>query len=225
GWQDPRIVKTAEVADWEPIVLQLERLGVRPEDVDTIVLSHVHFDHAGQLGHFPKATVYLQKAEMDFIKFVQGYREGPTKARLRGSFLRVDADTLAVIEKEGRLQLVDGYGDLGPGLQIVPALNTHSPGCQMLVVNTVSGPMVLAGDAVYERGNITHANPMGTNMGSNLECILNFEKILDLAGGKIEMVIPAHDPAIFSYWPSWKMGETYVTEIALTPGQRSLKPG
>lgn len=224
GWEDPKVLKYAGTVGWEPIILQLDRLGIKPDDVDTIVLSHMHLDHGGQTSHFPKATIFLQNAEMEFINAANRLPDERTKSRLLSYYLPADVEALRVAGREGRLVLVEGYCDLDLGLKIVPAINTHTAGCQMMLVNTAAGEMVLTGDTAYDRNNITKVIPMGTNMGSNFQCIMNFERILKLAGGKLERVVNPHDIDTFSYWPSWQMGDTQVAEIALAPGQRSLKP-
>ncbi|MDO8674178.1 MAG: N-acyl homoserine lactonase family protein [Dehalococcoidia bacterium] len=224
GWEDPNKIEDYGVMRWEPITLQLDRLGLKPDDVDTIVLSHLHLDHCGQVRRFPRAKIFVQRAEMDFVDFADNYQPGITRGRFLGYYPKADRETIRAVAKEGRLVLIEGYHDLTPGLKLVPALNTHTAGCQMLLVNTAAGQTVLTGDTAYSRNNIIQAIPSGTSMGSAFECLLNFERIMKLADGNINRVVNTHDPDMFSYWPSWRQGETQVTEIALAPGQRSLKP-
>ena len=223
GWEDPEALRANNTVDWEPIVEQLGRLGVKPADVDTVVLSHLHFDHAGQSQYFPKATFYVQKSEMDYVDWAFSYPLDGPKGFLTTAYSRPDVDALRDYARQGRLALVDGYHDLGPGLKIAPALDTHTPGSQMLVVNTSRGALVLTGDAVYTRGNITEWKPLGFQQGSTIQEIKVFERVLNLVGGNMELVVTPHDPDTFSLWPSWKSGRSMVAEIALAPRQKSVR--
>jgi N-acyl homoserine lactone hydrolase len=224
GWEDPQYLKLYGIVDWEPITVQLARLGVKPEDVDTVVLSHMHLDHVGQIRHFANATFYLQKTELDYVDWAMSYPvEGP-RTFYSWAFDKNDLAALKHLAQEGRLVLTDGYHDVGSGLKIVPALHTHSPGCQMLVVNTAVGQMVVTGDVAYTRLNITSWTPLGFHQGSTIEGMKAYEKVMNLVGGNIDLVVPSHDPDTFSYWPSWQSGATMVAEVALAPGQASLRP-
>ena len=49
---------------WISPVRMLAELGVQPDDVTDIVISHAHFDHMGSIGKFPKAQIYIQKSEL-----------------------------------------------------------------------------------------------------------------------------------------------------------------
>ena len=50
----------------DDVVSRLSTLGVRPEEIDHVVVSHLHFDHAGGLQFFPHATIYVQETELRF---------------------------------------------------------------------------------------------------------------------------------------------------------------
>ena len=93
---------------------ELRRLGLTRSDVTDVILTHLHFDHAGgavdpggQLA-FPSATYHLQRRHWEWA-------HRPSE-RDRGSFR---ANTLAGLEAAGRLQLLDGETELFPGIRVL----------------------------------------------------------------------------------------------------------
>jgi N-acyl homoserine lactone hydrolase len=111
---------------------QLAQLGLGVQDVDRIVLSHLHLDHAGYLKYFPHAQVYIQKQE---------YQYGFSAARPVSYFLE-DYNSPDV-----RWQLREGDWELVPGLTLL-STRGHTPGHQSAVVELPrSGTCVLPFDA------------------------------------------------------------------------------
>src|SRR4051794_11199372 len=119
---------------------QLAEIGVAPDDVDYLGLSHLHVDHVGNVGLFPEVTVLLQRAE-----YAAGY--GPNPQELIEALA---PDTYAALDRE-RIQTVDGDHDLfGDGTVVLKALPGHTPGHQGLLVHLRdSGPILLATDIAY----------------------------------------------------------------------------
>ncbi|MBI5241254.1 MAG: N-acyl homoserine lactonase family protein [Elusimicrobia bacterium] len=132
---------------------QLERGGVRLEDVRWVMLSHLHWDHTGRLDAYPNATVVADRREWDAQ--AQKTRTGP----LPGEF------DPAAMEAKLRLRLADlagapAYGVFDHGLDLFQDgsvylidLSGHSPGSLGLWVNLDSGPVLLAGDAAWVLDN------------------------------------------------------------------------
>ena len=118
---------------WEPdgLLRSLGRLGVRPEEVDLVVTTHLHWDHAGGLTRrgphgrveltFPRARHVAQRAEWDFALHPD--------PRSRAGY--VDEDLLPVAEA-GLLELVEGEAEVVPGL-VVRQTGGHTPGHQLVV--------------------------------------------------------------------------------------------
>jgi len=117
---------------------RLAVLGLRGADVTDVINTHLHFDHAGNNDAFPNASFYVQRlhyeAAIDNPAFPNQYW------RLSG----VD------------YHLLDGETDLGDGVSVFPTPG-HAPGHQSILVSLDSGhQMILCGDAIYEKDNITH---------------------------------------------------------------------
>lgn len=125
-----------------PITNGLSALGIGPEDVQTIILSHLHYDQCNNLDLFPSARVVLQRKEWEFACSPMGGR-----GHCGQYFTEIYLANLRAIEAEGRMLLVDGDTAFAPGLDLI-TLFGHSMGSQGLVVRTADGAcLVLAGDA------------------------------------------------------------------------------
>lgn len=119
---------------------QLGEIGVTPDEVDYVGLSHLHVDHVGNVGLFPRANVLLQRAEYE-----AGY--GPDAKQLIEALA---PDSYAALDRD-RIHAVDGDHDVfGDGTVILKALPGHTPGHQGLLVHLRhAGPILLAGDIAY----------------------------------------------------------------------------
>lgn len=122
------------------IVDQLKALGLRPEDITYVAVSHAHFDHAGQVNDFPNATLIIQRAELDAMADTatasQHYIDGALfSTHVAGGSLK-------------RVKVVDGDVDLfGDGTLKTIWTPGHTPGSMALLVDLKhAGPYVLSGD-------------------------------------------------------------------------------
>lgn len=123
--------KAADIFGVKPLTAEelLAPLDLRPEDIDLVVNTHLHFDHAGGNTYrdaegglrvaFPNARYVVQQAELDVVD-----KKNP---RIVNSFIRDDFQPL--LDEPDRLQPVDGPHDLGHGIHLIPAPG-HTPGMQ-----------------------------------------------------------------------------------------------
>jgi glyoxylase-like metal-dependent hydrolase (beta-lactamase superfamily II) len=121
----------------------LARFGVRGEDVDHVVLTHMHFDHIGNVGLFPNATFSISGAEYDFWT-------GPFADRdhLRIATEPDEVASVAALHEAGRLTFVPDRLELFPGL-VATTVRGHTAGQMIVEVATDSGRVVLASDAIH----------------------------------------------------------------------------
>ena len=120
----------------EELSARLHQRGVRPDDVDVIVFSHLHFDHSGGTAEVPDARVVVQRAEWE-----AGHDQ---KLIEMGIYDPVDYD------HGHEVQQVDGEHDVfGDGRVVCIPTPGHTPGHQALRVELDSGPAVLTGDCIY----------------------------------------------------------------------------
>lgn len=186
----------------------LARLEVAPDDVDDVVLTHLHYDHAGNLDLFPHAVVHLQEAEIAYCTgrcMCHATLRRPYEAR----------DVAAVIERlyAGRLRYVDGDAELAPGLSL-HRLGGHTAGLQVVRVHTARGYVVLASDAAHywDHARAGRPFPIVLNVA---EMLAAHERLRQLADGP-DHVIPGHDPAVRAAFPAWR-GDADVVALHLPP--------
>lgn len=165
----------------------LNAIGVLPEDVDTVIITHLHYDHAGNMDKLPNARFVLQEREMGFATGRYMRHE-----LMRSPFELSDVQLMVALNYSGRVDFADGDYELAPGVRLhhVPG---HSPGLQAVTVETLSGRVCLASDAAHFHENISAGRPFPvvTNVAETLE---GHEKVRRLVGDP-KQLIPGHDPA------------------------------
>jgi glyoxylase-like metal-dependent hydrolase (beta-lactamase superfamily II) len=168
-------------------------LGIAPQQVTDIVISHSHWDHVDGADLFPRATVWIQKEEYDYYVGPQG------EVLHTGGADADDAKMLAELNKAGRVQLVDGDAkDILPGITVYTG-GKHTFASQFAGVKTTAGTVVLASDNAYLYENLEKKLPIAQTLdaASNLKAQ---ERMLALAASP-SLVIPGHDPAVFERFP------------------------
>lgn len=171
----------------------LKPLGIAPEAVTELIVTHLHYDHAGGLHLFPNARLHMQSAEMAFAT-------GPCMcdAHLRAPFT---ADHVCEAVKRvysGKVIFYEGDAQVAEGIT-VHCIGGHSRGLQCVRVKTKSGWMVLASDAshYYENFMAHKAFPIVVDMD---DMIAGFDRLVDLASDQ-KLIVPGHDPLVRKLFP------------------------
>lgn len=170
----------------------VEELGV--ERVDHLVLSHLHFDHTGHIGDLGRSTIHIQRREMEFwFGPHAGIGEYPSLC---------DPDDLAHLVRanvEGRVRWIDGDADLVPGVTL-HLVGGHTPGSQVMRVQTSNGPVVLAADASHFYANYEHRVPYA--IAHTVPLMYEaFTRMAQLAHPG-DVVVPGHDPGVMERFAS-----------------------
>ncbi|MGI9401690.1 MAG: N-acyl homoserine lactonase family protein [Rhizobiaceae bacterium] len=166
----------------------LREIGIRAEDVNTLIITHLHYDHAGGLAQFPNATIHLQAAEMAFAT-------GPCMCHetMRMPFSADHVCQMIHRIYSGRVAFHDGDGQIADGVT-VHCIGGHSRGLQAVRVRTASGWLCLASDAAHYYENAFFKKPFPIVV--DLEDMLTgFNRVIELASDK-RLVIPGHDPLV-----------------------------
>jgi len=166
----------------------LRLLGVEAGEVGEVILTHLHYDHAGTLTDFPKARFHLQVAE-------PAYATGPCMCdpKARAVF---DVENIVDYVRSlfaGRIIFHDGDKRLAPGLWLhkVPG---HSVGLQAVRVFTKRGWVIVASDAAHLYANMAHKNPF-PHFVDEEALQKSVERIADLAPS-LDHIVPGHDPGV-----------------------------
>jgi len=178
-----------------PIAEGLKKVGIDPENVTDVIISHMHYDHAGNYELFPAAKFHLQEREMAFCTGrCMCYHE------VRHPF-DVE-DVKAMIDKLfiGRVHFYNGDAELVPGITL-HRTGGHSDGLQVVRVNTARGWVVLASDAAHFYANIEQARPYPIvfNVGDMMD---GYEIVKKLADSP-DHIIPGHDPLVLQRYPAF----------------------
>ena len=185
----------------------LAELGIDCATVPYVIVTHLHYDHVGNLEKFPMATFVVQDDEMAF--WTGRYA---SRAHFR-SIVEVE-DVIHLVRENfaGRVRFVDGSEEIVPGIA-VHHVGGHAPGLQVVRVATERGNVVLASDATHFYANIETDSPF--SVITDLRRMYSaFDLVRSLADSP-EHVIPGHDPQVMERFPPAKAGlEDMVVRIA-----------
>jgi glyoxylase-like metal-dependent hydrolase (beta-lactamase superfamily II) len=170
----------------------LTRLGVDCDRVEEVVVTHLHYDHAGTLADFPSARFHLQESEMAFAT---------------GRWMLDDAERFAytpehvceMVHKvfERRVAFHAEDGEVAPGVT-VHRMPGHTMGLQVVRVPTRRGHVVLASDATHYYENWTRRAPFSI-CWSEPDLGASYERLEQLADSP-DHVVPGHDPLVRSFY-------------------------
>ncbi|MCK7615134.1 N-acyl homoserine lactonase family protein [Roseibium sediminicola] len=171
----------------------LAPLGLSPDDITTVIVTHLHYDHAGGLKHFPNATIHLQAAEM-------AYATGPCMCHgtLNAPFTADHVCEAVQRLYSGRVVFHEGGGEVREGVT-VHRTGGHSKGLQVVRVLTEAGWLCLASDASHYYENFLEAKPFPIVVDLD-DMLRGFKTIQALASSK-DLVVPGHDPLVRQLFP------------------------
>jgi N-acyl homoserine lactone hydrolase len=177
---------------------QLGKIGLKPSDINYVILGHMHLDHAGNVGKFPGATIVYQRDEIVNAFWPKpGFSGGYITtdfSMLRSPVGSSQPNAQKVIELDGDLDL---FGDGSIYIHRQPG---HTPGSEMAVVRLPkTGPIVLTSDNCYLMENlqkdILPSVGLAYNPAGILEAYAWIKRLMTTEGAD---VIFAHDPETFN---------------------------
>jgi glyoxylase-like metal-dependent hydrolase (beta-lactamase superfamily II) len=197
GFYRPKFVDSWKPAGYTKPSDALAALGVKPENVTDIVISHVHWDHLDGVDLFPKARVWIQRDEYEHYTNDSG-------AVLDRAIDPDDAKMLAGLKRAGRVNLIPGDStEIIPGITVFTG-GKHTYASEFATVHASlaggrTGTIVLASDNAYLYENLERHRPIAQSLDtlSNLHAQ---ERMAHLASEQ-RLIVPGHDSDVFVRFP------------------------
>ncbi len=173
------LVDCAGYADRTQFFDALRERGLAAADIDAVVLTHLHFDHAVNARFFPAARVYVARAEYDYAEW--SARQAPY------------GDPYTVDDPDGLLgplktELVGGELDLAPGVRLFPSPG-HTPGMLSVLVHTPEGRVAIVSDAAKSVSELITGQVFPSAAVDDAQATRSIERFL----AEADYIIPGHD--------------------------------
>jgi len=167
----------------------LSSLGVNVATQRDVILTHLHYDHMGHYASFPQARFWVTDDEMAFWTGRYASREG-----YKVVIEEEDILGMVALNFRGRVKFVDNVATVAPGITLHP-VGGHSPGLQMVRVQTDKGTIVLASDVAHFYENFEADRPF-TIVHSLMDMYRAFDAMHELVDTP-RNIVPGHDPLVF----------------------------
>lgn len=196
------------IPSWISPVRLLAELGITPDQVTDIILSHAHYDHMGSIEQFPRAQLYLQKKEL--LSWVEAMALPKQFGVLTLPLDPEDIHNALRAAEEHRLTLLEGDVDHVLEGVHVRSGSGHTMGQQFVTIETAKGRYVVSGDCVYGAANLTGLKkdgvyaPLGAGIGSAWDQLKTMDRIHREVSGDLERVIILHDFERWKQFTIWK---------------------
>lgn len=188
---------------WQPRLVcspaeGLAMIGVDAAKVRDVIVTHLHFDHAGTLDEFAAARFHLQELEMR-------YATGPHMAHafFNGAYSVGHVTRMVEHVYEGRVAFHSGDAELAPGITL-HLIGGHTLGIQSVRVRTRRGWVVLASDASHFYDNVEESAPYPI-VHDVAGMLAGFTRLRSLATSP-DHIIPGHDPKVMERYPAASAG-------------------
>jgi glyoxylase-like metal-dependent hydrolase (beta-lactamase superfamily II) len=191
---DPAMAKKRGRTILRPVGEGLKAIGIDPDTVEHVIVTHLHYDHTGNYDLFPRARYHLQDMEMAFAT-----GRHMCHAQMRVPF--EEEDVVAMVRKvfAGRIEFHDGDDELASGLTL-HRIGGHSMGLQSVRVRTRRGHVVLASDAAHLYRHLDEGRvfPITYNVADVIEGYRTLKRLASSAAH----IVPGHDPKVLVCYPS-----------------------
>lgn len=192
-----------------PVEQGLRAVGVDPATIGDVIISHMHYDHAGNHDLFPQARYHVQDEEMAFCT-----GRAMCHDVMRAPFEAADVKAMVGRLFSGRVVFHEGQSELAPGLTL-HRVGGHTRGLQVVRVRTARGWVVLASDAAHFYANWHQRRPFPIveNVAAYLEAFRVIEQLADSP----DHVIPGHDPLVLQRYPLARPDVEAIVRLDLPP--------
>jgi N-acyl homoserine lactone hydrolase len=170
------------VIEGEDTIGRLKKLGLTPDDIDTVILTHLHYDHLANIHLFRKADIIINR---------KGWHVAlHPPHRFFDSFPKPILNYMQQ-EMMGQIRLVADREVVLPGIEVIWT-GGHTVCSQAVKIQTEQGAVILAGDVAFLFENIETEHPIGYAINVQ-DCVLAIMRLKQEGG----LVLPNHDPLVY----------------------------
>ena len=184
-----RLAVRLDVTPEQEVGPQLLKLGIRPDDVRTVILTHLHTDHAGGLHHFPKSEILVSDEELALAKGFAGRLRGYLPNRWPQWF----APRSIVFEPKALGPFDRSHHVTSDGTVVIVPTPGHTPGHVSVVVVDGDVNYFLAGDTTYTQQSLVDEQVDGVSP-SEAVSLQTMRRIVRYARSQPTVYLPTHDP-------------------------------
>ncbi len=169
---------------------QLARIGIRPEQIGILGISHYHFDHVGQASDFPQARLLIGREDVEIFRTVSDSMVQPDRIR---PWL------------DGQRELVEVSGDhdvFGDGSVVMLDMPGHTPGHHSLLVRLASGAVLLSGDLYHFTEQVENRGVPSFNH-DRADTLASMDRYRSIARNLGARTIIQHEPADIALLPAF----------------------
>ena len=172
----------------------IAKLGIKPEEITDIIISHMHWDHADGMDLFPNAKIWIQKDEYTYYTGAAWQPGGKA-----GGIDPDDVLTLVRLNTQHQVNLVDGDDrEIIDGVKVYTG-GRHTFASQYVGVRTASGIVVIASDNMYLYENLQQHAPIAQTFDADSN--LKAQDRMKLIASRPDLIVPGHDPEVFVRFP------------------------
>lgn len=172
----------------------VQKMKINPGDVTDVIISHPHWDHIDGIELFPKATVWMQKADYDYFVGAAWQKDGNNYGFRKG-----DVKKIVNVNLQGRLNLVKGDNqEIIPGIRVFTG-SKHTYESQYVQVTTGKEKIIIASDNIWFYYNFD--NLLSASLTFDTTGYINQMKRMKTLASDQKLIIPGHDVKIFTRFP------------------------